>query len=442
MPGKERLQVAKPINVGLIGFGNIGTGVVNALNRNAKTIEERVGAPVRITRIADVDTKRKRDAEYDPAIVTGDANALIQDPEISVIIELVGGLEPARTFVEKALRAGKSVVTANKAMLATFGAELWSIAEENKVALLFEASVGGGIPIIRALELGLSANRIRSIYGIVNGTCNYILTHMAAEHRDFSGVLAEAQAHGFAEPDPTFDVEGYDTAHKVAVLASLAFQQDIRFADVFVEGISRLEQVDLEYAAELGYAVKLLGIARAGDDGRVEVRVHPTLVPKSSLLANVSGVFNGIMVEGDLVGQTMFYGRGAGPFPTASAVISDLMSIATDLVNGRESKEHRLKVPAGRKNLKPIEELETSYYLRVTIADQPGVMARLSGILGAHGISIGSMIQKSQHPAQKAVLTIVTHKTLEKNVQAALAEIAGLDVTFEKPFLLRVEDEL
>lgn len=436
--------VSKSIRIGLIGFGNIGTGVVNALNQNAAIMQERLGIPIELAAIADVDTKRKRDAQYDPAIITADADTLLNDPGINVIIELVGGLEPARTFVEKALRNKKYVVTANKAMLATYGPELWKIASDNGVALLFEASVGGGIPIIRSLQLGISANHIRRIYGIVNGTCNYILTHMAEEKRDFEVVLAEAQAHGFAEPDPTYDIEGYDTAHKTAVLASLAFQQDIRFADVFVEGITRLKQIDIEYARELGYVIKLLGIAKAEENGgRVEVRVHPTLLPRESLLASVNGVFNGIMVEGDLVGKTMFYGRGAGASPTASAILSDVMSIASDIARGSKPSEHRLTVPVGKKDLRPISELETSYYLRLNVEDKPGVMAKLSGALGSREISISSMIQKSRHDeADRAEVIIVTHKTIEKNIQDAIKDIESLNLTSQKPFVLRVEDEL
>lgn len=433
--------MTSPINVGLIGFGNIGTGVVNALNSNAAVLEEHLGAHVRITRIVDVDTNRKRDAQYDQAILSNDLDGLMSDPEISIVIELMGGLEPARTYVERALRAKKYVVTANKAMLATFGADLWKLAAENGVALMFEASVGGGIPIIRALQFGLAANRIRRVYGIVNGTCNYILTQMSGEKRDFEAVLAEAQAHGFAEPDPTYDIQGYDTAHKTAILASIAFHQDVRYADVFVKGITRIRQVDLEYASELGYAIKLLGIAREAEDGRLEVRVHPTLLPKHSLLANVSGVFNAVMVDGDLVGQTMFYGRGAGANPTSSAVLGDVMTIATEIVRGAGSGKH-LAVKVGEKNLKPIGELETTYYVRLTVADRPGVMARISTILGLHDISINSMIQKSHHPSHAAVLIILTHKTVERSIQAALKEIAELDVSFDRPFLLRVEDEL
>lgn len=435
--------MAGAINVGLIGFGNIGTGVVNALNNQAALIESRIGVPLRLKAIADVDTKRKREAEYDPKILMGDANALLGDPEIGIVIELVGGLDPARRFVEKALRAGKYVVTANKALLATCGAELWNIAAENGVALLFEASVGGGIPIIRALQLGLTANRIRSVYGIVNGTCNYILTHMAEDRKEFQFVLAEAQAHGFAEPDPTYDIEGYDTAHKTAILASLAFQQDIRFTDVFVEGISRIKPMDIEFAAELGYRIKLLGIAKSDADGGIEVRVHPTLLPEKSLLANVSGVFNGIMVEGDLVGQSMYYGRGAGANPTASAVLSDVMSAAMCISRRIAPFEHRLAIPVGSNNLKPIGQLETSYYLRMSVPDQPGRMSLLSGALGNHGISIGSMIQRGQQTGKAADIIIVTHKTSEKAVQSALADIAAVDnLTLEPPFVLRVESEL
>jgi homoserine dehydrogenase len=433
----------KQISVGLIGFGNIGTGVVNALNRNGELIAQRIGAELKLVRIADVDTKRKRAAEYDPAILTADANAILDDPNIQIVIELVGGLEPARTFVEKALRAGKHVVTANKAMLANFGADLWQIADHHGVALLFEASVGGGIPIIRGLELGLTANRFLSVYGIVNGTCNYILTNMAEEHKAFETVLAEAQAHGYAEPDPTFDIEGYDTAHKTAILASLAFQQDIRYADVYVEGITRIKPVDIEYARELGYTIKLLGIAKCDpEDGRVEARVHPTLVPCKSLLAQVGGVYNGIMTVGDLVGRSMFYGRGAGPDPTASAVLSDVMAAAAALAEGRPVKEHRLTIQPGKRNLKPIEELKTSYYIRLIAEDRPGVMAKIGTVLGEHDISIGSMIQRGKPGAESAEIIIVTHTAQEKNVQEAISVIAALPTTFEKPFVLRVEEDL
>jgi len=432
------------INIGLIGFGNIGTGLVNAVNQNAAVMAERLGVNVCIARIADADIKRKRDAEYDPAILTNDANQLIDDPNIHIVVELVGGLEPARTFVEKALKNGKHVVTANKALLATFGGELWQTARDNNVALLYEASVGGGIPIIRGLQTGLAANGILKVYGILNGTCNYILTNMEQEGHAFETVLAEAQALGFAEPDPTYDVEGYDTAHKTAILASLAFQQDVRFSDVFVEGISRLKPVDLENACKLGYRVKLLGIARRDEEGRVEVRVHPTLLPRTSLLSNVNGVFNGILVEGDLVGQTLFYGRGAGQLPTSSAILSDVMSIATDIARGVPANtDDRLRIKVGEKNLRPISELETSYYLRVRVMDKPGAMAQISGVLARHNISINSMLQTGQRNEGKAAdVIIVTHRTREAEIQAALKEIAETDVTQDQVFILRVEEDL
>jgi homoserine dehydrogenase len=434
----------KTVNIGLIGFGNIGTGVVRALAANGALAGERTGAQLRLARIADVDTKRRRDADYDPAILTADAHAVTDDPAVDIVIELIGGLEPARSLVERALRAGKHVVTANKAMLATFGPDLLATAHQHGAALLFEASVGGGIPIIRALQTGLSANRIRRVFGIVNGTCNYILTSMADRGKTFDAMLAEAQANGYAEPDPTYDIEGYDTAHKTAVLAQLAFGQDIRFADVHVEGITKIAPVDIEYARELGYTIKLLGIAKHdAADGRVEVRVHPTLLPRTSLLASVGGVFNAVMVEGDLVGKTMFYGRGAGQDPTASAVLSDVMSIAADLARGaKPGGENRLRVAAGRKALKPIAELEAAYYLRIPVLDRAGVMARLSAALGSREVSINSMIQKANHPAGRAEVIIVTHTTRESVVQQALAEIAALETTVGEPFVLRVEDEI
>jgi homoserine dehydrogenase len=310
---------------------------------------------------------------------------------------------------------------------------------------MYEASVGGGIPIIRAMQTGLTANRIQKVYGILNGTCNYILTHMEQDGRAFETVLAEAQAHGFAEPDPTYDVEGYDTAHKTAILASLAFQQDVRFSDVFVEGISRLKPVDLENASKLGYTVKLLGIARRDEeDGRVEVRVHPTLVHKTSLLANVSGVFNAVLVEGDLVGQTLFYGRGAGQLPTASAILSDITAIASDMVRGvAPTTDDRLRVKVGENDLKPVSELETSYYLRVSAVDKPGAMAVISTALANHRISINSMLQSGERREGKAAdVVIVTHRAKESEIQAALKDIADTDVTQEMPFVLRVEEEL
>jgi homoserine dehydrogenase len=432
----------RTIGVGLIGFGNIGTGVVAALNTNQAVISQRLeGTGLKIVRIADADTQRKREAPYDPAILTNSVDELLQDPAVEIVIELVGGVEPARTFVEKALLAGKHVVTANKALLATHGAPLLALARRQNVGFYFEASVGGGIPIIRAMETGLAANRFTRVMGILNGTCNYILTAMAQEKRDFDDVLNEAKALGYAEPDPTYDIEGYDTAHKTAILASMAFGQDVRFQDVHVEGITRLTTLDFENAENLGYVIKLLGIATCDpEDGRVTVRVHPTLLPKTNLLAQVNGVFNGILAEGDLVGQTLFYGRGAGRNPTASAVISDLMSLAQDIRRQTIPCDHRLQFTEDKKNLASFAELECRYCLRVVATDQPGTMARLGTILGNHQISIESMIQKPSKNSGNAEILILTHRSTERSIQAATEQLNREGVTTAPPVLLRVEE--
>lgn len=430
----------KQIAIGLIGFGNIGTGVVNALNVNRETITARTPHPLCITRIADLDIQSRRNAEYDPAILTKNADDILEDPTIDVVIELIPGVEPARSFVEKALRNGKHVVTANKALLAVHGTELLALAKSQHVGLMYEASVGAGIPIIRSLHRGLAANQFRAVIGIINGTANFILTSMAQHGKPFEQALLEAQRLGYAEADPTFDIEGIDTAHKIAILASLAFAQDLRIDDVYVEGITNLVPADFIYAAELGYSIKLLGIAKKHPDDRVELRVHPTLVPKTSLLSAVSGVFNGIMVEGDPVGIQMFYGKGAGPESTSSAIISDLMVIASGIEYGGLERENPLTIPVGVKHVKPMNELETPYYLRFLVMDKPGTMAKLSTILGARNISIASMIQKTQKPGDFATLIIVTHAACEAPLQTALAEIARLEICNEKPFLLRVEN--
>lgn len=431
------------INIGLIGFGNIGTGVVNALNINGELMRERMGATLRMKRIADIDTTRKRDAEYDPAIVTADAHQLLDDPDIDVVIELMGGLEPARTFVSKALSNGKHVVTANKALLANHGPELYTLAEQNGVKLLFEAAVGGGIPNIRAMMLGLSPNRFKGVYGILNGTCNYILTQMTQTGVGFAEVLEEAKRLGYAEPDPTYDIEGYDTAHKIAVLASLAFGQDIRFKDVFVEGITKISATDISFAKEMGYTIKLLGLAKVDASGKAQVRVHPTLLPADSLLAHVNGVFNAVLTEGDLVGKTMMYGRGAGANPTAAAICSDLMEIASYVqLSADKPAPQRLRIPVGKQDLLPIGELETSYYLRFPAEDKVGVLAIISATLGKHGVSVSSMIQHGPCGAETAEMVIVTHLTKEAAVSAALAEIRELKVVRDGGIVLRVENDL
>ncbi|MCX7011404.1 MAG: homoserine dehydrogenase [Candidatus Sumerlaeota bacterium] len=427
-----------PLNVGLIGFGNIGAGVVRLLHEHAELIAERCGRPIRLARIADIDTTTKRDCPDVTAILSSDTDGLLADPQIDAVIELIGGYEPARTFVERALRAGKSVVTANKAMLARHGADLMAAAPKG-ASLLYEAAVGGGIPLIRAIDQGLAANRIRGIRGIVNGTTNFILTRMEAKGVRFKEALAEAQKRGYAEPDPTLDVNGTDTAHKIALLAAQCFQQDIRIGDIKVEGIESLTPTDFAYAKELDYKIKLLGIAKSeSPDGPVEVRVSPTLLPASSLLGQVPGVYNAIEIDGEPVGPTLYYGQGAGPKATSSAVASDLMALAA--CKGNQEPPMRLRIPVGKKNLKPIEDIVTEYYLRFLVTDKPGTMAALSRVLGENNISIRSMIQHGRERAENATVILITHAAREGNVQKALQAIRALEVNKSDPFVLRVEE--
>ncbi len=431
------------LNIGLIGFGNIGTGVVNAINNNGTLMKERIGVELKLIRIADLETKRKRDADYDPSILSSDTQGLVDDPNIDVVIELMGGVEPARTFVEKALKNGKHVVTANKAMLANHGAELFELAEKMHVKLLFEASVGGGIPNICAMLYGLLPNNFKGVYGILNGTCNYILTKMAETGMDFDTALDEAKKLGYAEADPTYDIKGYDTAHKTAILASLAFGQDIRFQDVFVEGITQISATDIACAKELGYTIKLLGLAQLDKLGRILVRVHPTLLSCNSQLAHVSGVYNAVMTETDLVEKTMMYGRGAGASPTAGAICSNLMEIATFKKMGISAPPAMsLRVPVGKKKLCPIGDLETKYYLRFRADDKVGVLARLAGALGEHDVSIFSMMQHGQHKTCAEIL-LVTHMTKEANITAAVNVIKKMpEVKENDGIVLRVEEGL
>lgn len=437
------------LRVGLIGFGNIGSGVVRTLAENRALIRSRLPRGVSVVRVADLDATTRRDAPYDPSIVTADAGAILDASDIDVVLELMGGVEPARSFAERAIRSGKHFVTANKAMLALHGPELRALAAEKGVAILFEAAVGGGIPIIRSLQQGLCANELTSIQGIINGTANYILTRMDQDGLAFDAALAEAQRLGYAEPDPTYDVEGHDTAHKIAILASLAFGMDIRFEHVWREGIRAIQPLDLKLARELGYAVKLLGIARReGGAGAAEVRVHPTLVPRESELAGVSGVFNAIQVVGRPIGRTVYVGRGAGADATSSAVVSDLMAIAAQGAGAAAGSgaflagiDGRLPVKPGERFLRPIEDLRTHYYLRFLLADRPGVVARLAQCLSDHGISIESMIQhRTDETDARATLTIVTHMAREGDVRTCLATLDALETTLAPTFVLRVEE--
>lgn len=433
------------INIGIIGFGNIGSGVVRYFQANEELINRRAGCTLRITALADIDLQRPREVKVNSAILTSDPHKLLDDPELDIIIELIGGVEPAKSFILRALNNKKQVVTANKALLAEHGAELLAAARANNCQLRFEASVGAGIPIIRSVQQALAANRLNAIYGIINGTSNYILTAMAQEQKEFAQALADAQQRGYAEPDPTFDIEGIDTSHKIAILASLAFNQDIRAHEVYAEGITKIEQADIQYAEELGYVIKLLGIARINAEEQVSVYVYPTLVPADSLLASVSGVFNGIVIEGVPVGRQLYYGEGAGQGSTASAVLGDVISISRWLLTPEKSGPSLLlseadvpSIQVGFKKIKPIDELETPYYFRFSVLDKVGTMARLSRILADKDISIASMLQKTINPMHYASLIIVTHRAKEAAVRQAIKEITGLDLCEKPPLLLRV----
>lgn len=435
----------KQINVGIVGFGTVGTGTARILIENSKLIEERVGVPVVIKKIADHHIEKERDIKVDPSILTTDANEILNDPDIDIVVELIGGYGYAKEFILKAIEKGKHVVTANKALLAIHGDEIFKATYKKGVDIGFEASVGGGIPIIRAMKEGLVANRIESIYGIVNGTTNYILTKMTAEGQNFGDVLKVAQEKGYAEADPTFDVEGIDAAHKLAILISLAYGVKIRFEDIYTEGISKITPLDIEFAREFGYKIKLLAITK-DDDGKIEARVHPTMLKEDAMLAKVDGVFNAIYVTGNAVGSTMFYGRGAGMMPTGSAVVSDIVDIARNILKN----QHQRVQPLGCSELyikdakiKDISETINHYYIRFSAMDSPGVLSRISGVLGENNISISSMIQKGRQIEGGAVpIVMMTHEAREKDVRKALEEIDRLPVVQEKTVFIRIEEGL
>lgn len=432
--------MASPLNIGLVGFGNIGTGVVRALGANRALINDRVPHPIRILRITDIDTTTRRDAPYDPSMLSNDTDALLADADIHVVVELTGTIDFARDLTERALKRGKHVVTANKALMALHGTELIQTAVDNDVCLLFEAAVGGGIPLIRTLHQGMAANDITAVRGIINGTANYILTCMSDEGLDFQTALTKAQELGYAEPDPTYDIEGIDTAHKLAILATLSFGQDIRFDDVYLEGITRVHSVDIAYARREGYAIKLLGIAKRCDGGSVEARVHSTLLPKHLPLASVNGVLNAVRIDGNLTGSVILSGQGAGPEPTASAILSDLMALASGKAEGGLQREMRLWMPKEEKRIRPMAELRMRYYIRFGLDDVPGALAQVLGILGRHGVSVASMEQPAEHEDDYAHVLIMTHEAGEAEVQSALPEIRALQINRTEPFVLRVEE--
>jgi homoserine dehydrogenase len=428
----------RQIGIGLLGFGTVGAGVVDGLRRNRDIMAQRLGVDLVLRRIADVDLTRDRGVVVDRAILTQDARAVIQDPGVDIVVELIGGTGIARTFVVEALKAGKPVVTANKKLLAEYGDELFSLAEAAKVDLSFGASVGGGIPIIRVLREGLVGNQVVRLLGILNGTCNYILSRMEAEGAPFDVVLRAAQEAGYAEADPALDIDGFDTAHKAVILASLAYGFHVPMSAVTVEGIRGVSGLDVQYARELGYRIKLLAVIRR-DGAEIEVRVHPTLVPVGHMLASVNQVFNAVMVQGDLTGDTLYYGRGAGRDPTASTVIGDLADVAQGLV--ADQPRHRRGVPASGQTLRvrPVAEITSRYYLRLMVLDKPGSMGVLTTILGRHGVSISAVTQRVvQQEGGFVPVVVLTHAARESQLHAALAEITAAGVLGEPPVRLRM----
>jgi homoserine dehydrogenase len=433
----------RKINLGILGLGTVGTGVVKLIQEHADLLRKKVGAPLQIARIADVDLEKPRGVSLDRGLLTRDANEVVEDPEIQIVAELIGGVGAARDLSLKALRNGKHLVTANKALLALHGREIYRAAAEHQVNLGFEASVCGGIPILRALREGLVANRIQVILGIINGTANYILTQMSEEGKDFGSALAEAQAKGYAEADPSFDVKGFDAAHKLQILSSLAYGGYIDFDRIYVEGISSLSPLDIKYAGEFGYKVKLLAITKESN-GKREVRVHPTLIPQHYLLASVGGVFNAVYIKGDAVGPLLFYGQGAGQMPTASAVVSDIVEIGQDILLRRPAYSNALPLHQAEEvgiSILDIAEVRCRYYLRVSALDQPGVLSRVSGILGDHHISISSVIQKERHEESSVPVVMMTHEAKEGDMRQALEEIDRLEVVSRNTICIRVEGE-
>jgi homoserine dehydrogenase len=429
------------IGVGIIGFGTVGTGVAKVLLDNAALIRRRVGVPVELVRIADLDIARDRGIVLPPGLLTTDAKQVLHDPAVDVVIELIGGYDAAKRVILEAIASGKQVVTANKALLALHGEEIFEAASRQGVDVGFEASVGGGIPVVRALMEGLAGNTIESIYGIINGTSNYILSRMTREGASFEAVLKEAQQAGYAEADPTFDVAGIDSAHKLAILVSLAYGTPVNFKEIYTEGITHITPTDIAYAKEFGFTIKLLGIAKLAD-GEVEARVHPTMVPSASPIAQVDGVYNAIQLVGDAVGDIVLYGRGAGSLPTGSAVVSDVIAIGRNLLTGAVG---RVPVASFRQEqrrplrMKPMEEIRSLYYLRFMVVDRPGVLAQIAGELGRCEISISSMLQQGRREGQTVPVVIKTHMAKERDVQAALRDINRKAFVSEPATLIRVE---
>jgi homoserine dehydrogenase len=435
----------KPINVGLLGIGTVGGGTFTVLKRNAEEIARRAGRPIQITIVADKNVELAKQVTGGACKITDDAFAVVNDPEVDIVVELIGGYGVAKELVLTAIANGKHVVTANKALLAAHGNEIFAAAQDKGVMVAFEAAVAGGIPIIKALREGLTANRIEWIAGIINGTTNFILSEMRDKGLSFETVLKEAQRLGYAEADPTFDVEGVDAAHKLTIMSAIAFGNSMSFDKAHIEGISKLDAVDIKYAEQLGYRIKLLGITKRTPEG-VELRVHPTLIPAKRLIANVEGAMNAVLVKGDAVGPTLYYGKGAGAEPTASSVIADLVDVTRMHTS---DPEHRVPHLAFQPNamvdltILPLSEIITSYYLRLRVEDKPGVLADITRILADQQISIDAMIQREPGEGEEQTdIIMLTHQTREKNVDAAIAKIEALTAVKGKLTRLRLEELL
>jgi len=430
---------SKSIKVGILGCGTVGTGVAQCLLENSSHIERHLGALIQIKKISDLFPKRKREIKIPADVMTKDSNSIINDPEIDIVIELIGGTTVAKELILKAMNHGKHVVTANKALLAVAGKELHKVAKKNNVALFYEASVAGGIPIIKALREGLTANKIDSLFGIVNGTCNYIFCRMSESGLSFGDALKEAMNKGYAEADPTLDIEGIDAKHKIGIAASIAFGQWIPQKNIYVEGITKVTGIDVKSATEMGYKIKLLAIAKI-EDGEIEVRVHPTLIPESSLLSNVNGVFNAMEVDGFPIGKTMFYGQGAGMHATASAVVADVVDISRNILHDSPQRLPTFTFSKESIPMKKITDIKTKYFIRCTTLDQPSVVAHISTELGKRNISICSVVQHEKRTKENnSIIIFMTHTACEKNVRAAIKAISKLPEVKEKPALIRVE---
>ncbi|WP_321390897.1 homoserine dehydrogenase [uncultured Desulfuromusa sp.] len=434
----------RTIKVGLLGFGTVGTGVVRNFQRNAETIGKRLCCSVELAKIVDRDVAEDRGVQLEEGVLTADVEDVISNPEIDIVVELFGGYEPAKSFILKAIANGKHIVTANKALMAVHGEEIIAAANRQGVSVMFEAAVGGGIPIISAIKENLCSNEFSSILGILNGTCNFILTKMTESGGDFAPELQKAQDLGYAEADPTFDIEGVDTAHKIALLSALCFGTTVDFDQVYTEGISNIAAIDIQFATQMGYKIKLLAIGKNYGD-QIEVRVHPTMIPKSYQLAEVNGVFNAVRLTGDFVGPTLLYGSGAGMDATASAVMGDVIAISRDKISGARSRVPIMGYCADQIKALPIKamsEIISHYYLRFTTIDEPGVLAKIAGSLGKHNISIQSMIQPESHTVDSVPIVLMTHAAKEADVSSALLEIEDLNITSQPTRLIRVEPNL